>query len=200
MNAIVRRLCLSIGLMLPSTVLAQSSPPPSPCPSNAPVDEVISEMNKQKPPRNKSLMPHDVCIWGWCPKSRIPTAKGKTEQQASTPPQQQDSNSSGYSTSKSESDRCLDAMERTLAAAKDVDVGDFNAKNKNYKGALMRYQLALEEKPDDAAIYVRLGRAYEALNDTPHAKESYSAAANLSGPEKWVNEAKDALARLDGQR
>jgi hypothetical protein len=204
MNPKARWLCLGISLMLPGAVLSQS-PSPSPCPANAPVDEVITEMNKQKPPRNKNPLPENMCIWGWCRQSnQIPIPKRKTEQQENPQPQQQanTSNPNEYSTSKSESDKCLDAMEMTVAAAKDVDTGDFYAKNKNYKAASMRYESALEKKQGDAAIYVRLGRAYEHLNDIPQAKESYSSAANLPGPEKWVNEAKDALTRLQqsGQR
>jgi len=201
MNSLARWLCLSMSLLLPGAVLSQS-PPPSPCPSNAPVDDVIAEMNKQKSPRNKNLLPHNVCIWGWCPQAvQIPEPKRKTEEQANPQPEQQTDtpNSTAYSTSKSESDKCLDAMEQTVAAAKDVDAGDFDAKIKNYKGALMRYQLALQEKPGDAAIYVRLGRAYEHLNDIPHAKENYTAAASLAGPEKWVKEAKDSLERMGNQ-
>lgn len=183
---------------LSSGVLAQS--PPSRCPSNVPVDEVIAEMHKQKPPRNKSLAPENVCVWGWCRQPTqmpLPKPNPKTEQQVSPPPEQQPApDSNDYSTSKSESDRCLDAMESTIAAAQDVDTGDFYAKDKNYKGALMRYQSALEKKPGDSAIYVRLGRAYEHLRDVPQAIENYSTAANLPGPEKWVGEAKTALARL----
>ncbi|HEX8926953.1 MAG TPA: tetratricopeptide repeat protein [Terriglobales bacterium] len=156
-------------------------------------------MHKQKPPRNKQLFPESICVWGWCRQATpVPIPKPKTEQQASpqSEPQSNEATAPGYSTSKSESDKCAEAMESTLAAAQDVDTGDFYAKNKNYKGALMRYQSALEKKPGDAAIYVRLGRAYEHLNDIPHAKETYIAAANMAGPEKWVAEAKTALERI----
>ncbi len=76
------------------------------------------------------------------------------------------------------------------------DVGDYSFEEKNYRGALMRYQDALKWKPDDIAIHVRLGRTYEKLNDESHAIEEYTAAQKLGGPEKWTEEASTALKRL----
>lgn len=87
-------------------------------------------------------------------------------------------------------------MDLALAAAHNVDVGDFNFKEKNYRGAFMRYRDALEEKPGDAAIHVRLGRVLEKLNELPQAIEHYQAAQKLGGPEKWSHEANSALSRL----
>ena len=87
-------------------------------------------------------------------------------------------------------------MEMALDAAHDVDVGDYYFEEKNYNGALMRYNDALNEKPGDIAIYVRLGRVFEKLNQVPQAIEQYKAAQKLAGPEKWSDEAKSALLRL----
>ena len=91
-------------------------------------------------------------------------------------------------------------MEIALKAAHDVDVGDYYFEQKNYNGALMRYKDALEGKPGDIAIHVRLGRAYEKLNQAAQAVEEYKAALKLAGPEpakdKWSEEAKSALERL----
>ena len=53
----------------------------------------------------------------------------------------------------------------------------------NYKGALMRYEDANEEKPEDAAIYLRLGRVFEKLNQRPQAIEQYNTVLKLRGPE-----------------
>jgi len=60
----------------------------------------------------------------------------------------------------------------------------------------MRYKDAAQEKPGDAAIHVRWGRALEKLNQLPEAMEQYKAAQELAGPAKWSNEAKAALLRL----
>ena len=93
-------------------------------------------------------------------------------------------------------DRCNEAMEVVLEAAHNVDVGDFNFAEKNYKGAWLRYSDALEEKPGDAAIHVRLGRVLERLGQLPQAMEQYKAAQELAGPAKWSDEAKAAVLRL----
>jgi Flp pilus assembly protein TadD len=87
-------------------------------------------------------------------------------------------------------------MDRALEAAHDVEVGDDSFKAENYKGALLRYTDALEEKPRDAAIHVRLGRVYEKLKQVPQAVEQYDAAQKLEGPKKWTDEARAALVRL----
>lgn len=91
---------------------------------------------------------------------------------------------------------CDAAMEAALSAAHNVEVGDFYFKDKSYRPALLRYSDALEEKPGDAAIHVRLGRVFEKLNDVPRAIEHYQAAQKLGTPQKWTDEAKSALSRL----
>ena len=88
-------------------------------------------------------------------------------------------------------------MEMALAAAHNIDVGDYYFEGKNYSAALLRYNDALEEKPGDAAIHVRLGRTLEKLKQLPQAIEQYKAAQKLGGPEKWSEEAQSALARLE---
>ena len=93
-------------------------------------------------------------------------------------------------------DKCDEAMEQTLKAAHDVDVGDYSFEAKNYGGALLRYKDAAEEKPGDAAIHVRWGRALEKLNQLPEAMEQYKTAQGLAGPAKWSDEAKAAVLRL----
>ncbi len=93
-------------------------------------------------------------------------------------------------------DKCEQAMEAALAAVHDVDVGDTNFEKRNYRGALLRYQAAAEEKPKDAAIHVRLGRAFEKLKKPDEARVEYEAAEKLPGPQKWIEEAHQALARL----
>jgi tetratricopeptide (TPR) repeat protein len=87
-------------------------------------------------------------------------------------------------------------MKRALEAAHNVDVGDQYFGQKNFDGALMRYKEALEEKPEDAAIHVRLGRVHEKLGQLPQAIEAYSAAQKLPRTVKWTDEAKSALLRL----
>jgi len=96
-------------------------------------------------------------------------------------------------------DKCDEAMEMALKAAHDVEVGDYSFASNNYGGALMRYKDAAEEKQGDAAIHVRLGRAFEKLRQLPQAIEQYKAAQDLAGPAKWSEEAKAAVLRLQNQ-
>jgi tetratricopeptide (TPR) repeat protein len=87
-------------------------------------------------------------------------------------------------------------MELALEAAHDVEVGDYYFSQKNYNGALMRYKSAVEDKPQDTAIHVRMGRAFEKLGKLPEAIQQYKAAQEVQGSEKWSDEAKAALVRL----
>ena len=91
-------------------------------------------------------------------------------------------------------------MEMALKAAHDVDVGDYSFEANNYGGAMMRYKDAVEEKPGDSAIHVRLGRAFEKLRQFPQALEQYKAAQELAGPAKWSEEAKAGVLRLQNQQ
>ena len=88
-------------------------------------------------------------------------------------------------------------MEQALEAAHNVEVGDYSFDNKNYNGALLRYKDADEEKPEDAAIHVRLGRVFEKLGQLSEATAQYKAALDLAGPQKWLDEAKGSMARLE---
>jgi Tfp pilus assembly protein PilF len=80
-------------------------------------------------------------------------------------------------------------------AAQDVEVGDYYFSQKSYKPALNRYRLALENKANDPAIYVRLARTYEKLKDTENAMSNYRSAIEHSEPQS--PRAKDAQAALD---
>ena len=170
-----------------------------PCPANRPVDEIIAEIHNQqskKNNRNKNPLPSDVCIFGWCPKvgssPPTPTPRAETPAESRSNP----STNGNTSSSKTAQDQCLDAMDRAVDAAHNVEVGDYYFAQKNYKAAQLRYQDALDAKADDAAIQVRLGRAFEKLKDPPQALEHYNAALKLDGPEKWSEEARGAVARL----
>lgn len=87
-------------------------------------------------------------------------------------------------------------MEIALASAHDVEVGDTYFQDQRYEAAMERYKDAVQQKPEDAAVHVRLGRALEKLNRLPDAMAQYQAAQKLSGPEKWTKEAAASLERL----
>jgi tetratricopeptide (TPR) repeat protein len=81
-----------------------------------------------------------------------------------------------------------------LKARKDVDVGDFYFKRKNYKAALERYKEALYYKDGDALASFRLAVCQEKLGDKAEARKYYEQYLKIlpEGPF-----AKDAHASLD---
>jgi len=190
-------------------MLAQTAPPPV-CPAERPVDDIIAEIHKQqsnKKHRNANPLPDVFCIGGWC-RGRsskpnppvVPESAPPAAPPAKTPGENESTSSSSSSSSRAPVDKCDEAMEMALKAAHDVEVGDYSFASNNYGGALMRYKDAVEEKPGDAAIHVRLGRAFEKLRQLPQAIEQYKAAQDLAGPAKWSEEAKAAVLRLQDQQ
>lgn len=189
-----------VVLFVSASALAQSG---GSCPAGRPIDDILSEMHKQqskKYSRNKNPLPDNICIFGWCTQTRrtpptLPQPAPRADTPAS-PPSSANAGTSTNSTSRTAQDQCLDAMDRAIDAAHNVEVGDYYFEQKNYRAAAMRYQDADSAKPDDAAIHVRLGRALEKLNDLPKAIENYKAAEKIATPEKWAQEAHAALSRL----
>jgi tetratricopeptide (TPR) repeat protein len=111
-------------------------------------------------------------------------------------PSDKNASSSGTSSRRFPVEKCADAMEMALEAAHNIEVGDYSFGEKNYNAALPRYNDALQEKPGDSAIHVRLGRVLEKLNQFPQAIEQYKATQKIAGPKKWSDEAKSAILRL----
>jgi tetratricopeptide (TPR) repeat protein len=188
-------------------MLAQSAPPA--CPAERPVDDILAEIHKQqsnKKHRNSNPLPDVFCIGGWCrgrsskakPPSVPESAPPESAPQAKPPGENESTSSS--SSSRAPVDKCDEAMEMALKAAHDVEVGDYSFAANNYGGALMRYKDAVEEKPGDAAIHVRLGRVFEKLRQLPQAIEQYKAAEELAGPAKWLEEAKAGVVRLQNRQ
>jgi len=81
-----------------------------------------------------------------------------------------------------------------MKAAKDIEVGDYYFKRKNYKGALERYKDALYYKDGDAVASFRLAVCQEKLGDKTEARKYYEQYLKIlpQGPF-----AKDAHASLD---
>ncbi len=81
-------------------------------------------------------------------------------------------------------------------AAKDVEVGDFYFKRKNYRAAIARYQDALLWKDNDADANFRLGQAFEKTNEFRQAVAHYQNYLKIlpHGPD--AAEAQKALDKL----
>ena len=84
-------------------------------------------------------------------------------------------------------------------AAKDVEVGDFYFKRKNYRAAEARYRDALLFKDNDAIATIRLAVCLEKLGILDDARAEYASYLRIlpHGPE--AREAEKAIARLDAQ-
>lgn len=81
-------------------------------------------------------------------------------------------------------------------AAKDVEVGDYYFKRKNYRAALDRYREALYYKYDDAVATFRLAVCQEKLGDAGEARKGYEAYLKILPHGPFAGEAHQALDRL----
>ena len=81
-------------------------------------------------------------------------------------------------------------------AAKDVEIGDFYFRRKNYRAALDRYKEALLYKDNDAMANLRLGETYEKLNQPDAAIPHYEAYLKILPHGPSSQEAEKALERL----
>ena len=181
-----------------------ATPPPVPCKDRS-VDDYLAEIHKKQ--RNKNPLPSDACILGWCPHPHA----GPQNDPVSNPPQVRavpttgtPGGSSSESSSKASSAATGDELRGTtlydpIAGARNVDAGDYYFSQKNYRAALSRYLEALEDKPDDPAIHLRLGRTYEKLDGAAKAYEHYDAALILSPEGPGAKPAREGLERLRPQ-
>ena len=81
-------------------------------------------------------------------------------------------------------------------AAKDIEVGDFYFKKKNYRAAEDRYREALMYKRNDATATFRLAESLDKLDRPAEARQAYESYLHIlpNGPEAGA--AKKALERL----
>ena len=81
-------------------------------------------------------------------------------------------------------------------AAKDVEVGDYYLKRKNYRGAMERYKDALVYKPDDAIAHFRLAECEEKTDNPSDAIQHYEAYLKVLPHGPFAADAQKALDRL----
>lgn len=82
-------------------------------------------------------------------------------------------------------------------AAKDIEVGDFYYKRKNYRAAIDRYKEALFYKPNDAEATYRLAECQDKTGDSADAVTNYEAYLKILPHGPYADDAHKALARLD---
>lgn len=83
-----------------------------------------------------------------------------------------------------------------LKAMKDVEVGDFYFKRKNYKAALERYKDALYYKDNDAVASFRLAVCQDKLGDKTEARKYYEQYLKILPDGPLAKEAHASLNRL----
>jgi tetratricopeptide (TPR) repeat protein len=83
-----------------------------------------------------------------------------------------------------------------MRAMKNVEVGDFYFKRKNYHAALARYQEALLYKPKDAIATLRLAQCEEKIGSLDDAREHYGSYLVILPDGPSAEEAKTSLERL----
>jgi tetratricopeptide (TPR) repeat protein len=81
-------------------------------------------------------------------------------------------------------------------AAKDIEVGDFYAKRKNYKAAISRYREALEYKPRDAEATFKLAQCLEASKAKDEALQRYEEYLRMLPNGEFAPLAKAGVERL----
>jgi tetratricopeptide (TPR) repeat protein len=81
-------------------------------------------------------------------------------------------------------------------ALKDIEVGDFYFKKRNYRAALDRYREALFYKNNDALANFRIAQACEKLNQSDEAVEHYQQYLKVLPNGPLSEEAKKALEKL----
>jgi len=82
-------------------------------------------------------------------------------------------------------------------AAKDIEVGDFYLKRKNYRAAEERYRDALLWKPNDAIATYRLGETTEKQGKLDEAREHYQGYLRILPEGPLAQDAHKALDRLN---
>jgi tetratricopeptide (TPR) repeat protein len=83
-----------------------------------------------------------------------------------------------------------------MKALKDIEVGDFYFKRKNYKAALDRYKEALYYKDNDAIASFRLAVCQEKLGDKAEAKKFYEQYLKILPEGPFAKDAHASLERL----
>jgi tetratricopeptide (TPR) repeat protein len=85
-------------------------------------------------------------------------------------------------------------------ALKDIEVGDFYFKRKNYKAAMDRYREALVYKDNDAIANFRLAQCLEKFNQPAEARQHYQQYLKILPHGQLSEDAQKAIARLDASQ
>lgn len=118
-------------------------------------------------------------------------------------PPKDDAKKHPYSSTGNDDDNANDVQEfhpwDPHKAAKDVEVGDFYFKRKNYRAAEDRYRDALLYKPNDVFAMFGLARSLEKLGEYDEARANYEGYLKILPEGPLAPEVHKGLERLDKQ-
>ena len=86
-----------------------------------------------------------------------------------------------------------------MKALKDIEVGDYYFKRKNYKAALDRYKEALYYKENDAVATYRTAVCEEKLGDKPEARKNFEQYLKILPEGPFAKDARASLEKLGGK-
>jgi tetratricopeptide (TPR) repeat protein len=87
-----------------------------------------------------------------------------------------------------------------MKAIKDIEVGDYYFKRKNYKAALDRYKEALYYKNNDAVASFRIAVCQEKLGDKTEARKYFEQYLKILPEGPFAKDAHASLAKLGKER
>jgi tetratricopeptide (TPR) repeat protein len=174
--------------------------------------------------RTISLFALALCLTGWTAAQAPPDDKGPGQNQAPprsdrdkeagesssretridlSPPKDDDKNRhTGESISDADEDPSSDVKEfhpwNPHKALKDIEVGDFYFKRRNYHAALDRYSEALVWKSGDAIANFRMAQCFEKLDQPDEAVTHYLEYLKILPHGPLAGEAQKALEKLQG--
>ena len=85
-------------------------------------------------------------------------------------------------------------------AAKDIEVGEYYFKRKNYRGAEGRFRDALLYKPNDALATFRMAQVFERTGRTTEARQYYGDYLKILPHGPFADEAHQALDKLSAEK
>src|SRR5947209_18568790 len=85
-------------------------------------------------------------------------------------------------------------------AAKDIEVGEYYLKRKNYRGAEGRFRDALLYKPNDALATFRMAQVFERTGRTTEARQYYGNYLQILPHGPFAEEARKALEKLSVEK
>jgi len=167
-----------VGLCLTGFALAQSNEEEGPI-TRVPVDRNAPKPkdNRKEPPRSDQLAPDE-------------SSSKQTEIDVSPP--SGDEKHPGNDDSELSEFHPWDPHK----AAKCIEVGDFYTKQGNYRGAISRYQEALEWKPKDAEATYKLGEVQEKAGDPTGALANYQAYLKILPNGPYAEKARKGIDRV----